>query len=232
VLLYLALFNLFPLVTYCGLFIQLRDDFYFWDLILAACSVMITLYAFSNYVFRPSIVGFFRGAFRAFGDSCEDTVPGSGLQNCFTHRLFQDALGEFYNRYTASYYYIFIAYLLASSLVIALELPARRVILVVLQSLVLLVLLAAKPYFNKLEKARSIFTFAILLLSNFLSLEVGGVYTLPLMLLGLCCLHFLLVAVVLMSSFVEQMRRKWNDRGEVLRRMFKVEEQMMANNNS
>jgi hypothetical protein len=53
VLLYLCLFNLFPLVTYCCLFIQVRDDFYFWDLILTVCSVMITLYALSNFVLRP-----------------------------------------------------------------------------------------------------------------------------------------------------------------------------------
>jgi hypothetical protein len=170
-------------------------------------------------------VGFFRSAFRAFGDARESNGPSScsGLQNCLTRRLCQDSLGEFYNKYTTSYYYIFISYLIASSLLIALEAPARSILLVVLQSLVLLVLVTTKPYFNKYEKVRAIFTFLILLLSNFLALEVGGPYTLPLMLLGLCSLHFLLVAFVLLASLIEQLRRKCNDRSEVVKRMFKVE---------
>jgi hypothetical protein len=62
-------------------------------------------------------------------------------------------------------------------------------------------------------------------------LEIGGQFTLPLLLIAGCCLHFILVAFILIANMVEQIKRKCNDRSEILKRMFKVEDQLKASSN-
>lgn len=76
----------------------------------------------------------------------------------------------------------------------------------------MLLLIAAKPYFNKYEKIRAILTFSLMILANFMTVELGGQFTIPLLLIAGCGLHAILVGFVLVDSLVDQIRRKCNDR--------------------
>ncbi len=101
--------------------------------------------------------------------------------------------------------------MIISSLVIILA-ASNRTALSVSQLIVLLVLLASKPYFNKAEKFRSILMFCTLLVSNFISFELGGAFTFPFLLIGLCSFHSLISIYVLIVSFIEQLKRRFNNR--------------------
>ncbi len=116
-------------------------------------------------------------------------------------------------------------------MIVVVEMPFRLVVLTALQGSFLLVLVAAKPYFNPVEKFRSILMFSALILTNFIQNDLGGTYTLPLVLIGMCVLHLLLTIWVLIRSLVDQIKRRFNDRTEVVKRMFKVDEQMKATDN-
>ncbi len=166
---------------------------------LAVSSVLLTLWALYNYCFRPEIVGIFRSAFRLFGDSKEQAgnrTCGS-LIDCLCQRFCEGSLGGCYSRYITNHYFLFIGYLIVSGLVIAHAASSRSSVLNALQSVVLLVLVTAKPYFNKTEKFRSILMFSTLLASNFISAELEGAFTMPLVLIGLCSLHCLICICVL-----------------------------------
>lgn len=73
--------------------------------------------------------------------------------------------------------------------------------------------------------------FATLILANFIDTVMTKNFTLILALLVLCLLHALLSTIVIIHSFVVQIKRKCNDRSEVVKKMFKVPEQMMASTN-
>ena len=54
VLLYISLFNLFPLIVYTKAFIGTAEsNLFYWDYVLAVASLLLTLAGFFNYVFRP-----------------------------------------------------------------------------------------------------------------------------------------------------------------------------------
>lgn len=148
-----------------------------------------------------------------------------------TARICESRFGDCYSRYSTNHYYLFILYLISSSVIVVVEMPFRLVVLTALQGSFLLVLVAAKPYFNPVEKFRSILMFSALILTNFIQNDLGGTYTLPLVLIGMCVLHLLLTIWVLIRSLVDQIKRRFNDRTEVVKRMFKVDEQMKATDN-
>ena len=105
-------------------------------------------------------------------------------------------------------------------------------ILAGLQGIVLLVLILTKPYFNTAEKVRSIFTFNILVFSNFITMDMGNGFTLPLVLIAACFVHMVMVTIILVLSFIDQVKKKCNDRTAIVKAMFKVEEQLKAGDNT
>lgn len=73
--------------------------------------------------------------------------------------------------------------------------------------------------------------FVILILVNFIDTVMSNSFILVFVLLISCCVHALLSAIVLIHSFVVQIKRKCNDRSEVVKKLFKVPEQMKATTN-
>lgn len=104
-------------------------------------------------------------------------------------------------------------------------------ILTALQAVILLILLIAKPYYNRIEKWRSVLMFLTLILANFLWQDLGNEYILPLALVAFCGVHLLLTTWVTITSFIDQIKRKCNDRSEVVKKMWRVQEQLNAKDN-
>ena len=122
-------------------------------------------------------------------------------------------------------------YLISSSVLISLQVSNVKIIMICLQTIVLIILAAVNPYFNSYEKIRAMLTFCILIFSNFIP-SGGESFIFPLVLIALCCLHCLFAGFVLIHSLIAQIKRKCSDRSEVVKRMFKVEEQLKAPDNT
>jgi len=70
-----------------------------------------------------------------------------------------------------------------------------------------------------------------MVLANFVSLDMAGQFTLPLLLVAVCGIHVLFVGFILIASMVEQIKRRCNDRTEIVKRMFRVDDQLRAADN-
>ena len=78
---------------------------------------------------------------------------------------------------------------------------------------------------------RSIYTFSILIVGNYVTANLGDGYFMPIIVVACCMLHVLLVGFVLVKSLIEQVKKKCNDRTAVVNKMFKIEEQLKAADN-
>lgn len=229
-MLYMSVFNIVPLIVFGKLFLTFQDDFFFWDLLLALISTLIIIYSLALFILRPELSGIFRSAFRVFSESREDETK-EACCSCLTARICESKFGEYYIRYAPNHYYLFIPYLIVSSLILVTEPPFASTILIALQGFVLLILIVVKPFFNRIEKLRSVLMFLTLMLSNFLWQNIGNEYILPLVLVALCGVHLLVTVLVIVRSLIDQIKRKCNDRSVIVKKMFRVEDQMNAKNN-
>jgi hypothetical protein len=94
-------------------------------------------------------------------------------------------------------------------------------IVIVMQALILLMVLMVRPHFNIFEKARAVLTWTITFLGGLIVLMKPNSFIMPIMFLILLSVHLILSVCVIVISLVQQVKRKCNDRSEVVRKMMK-----------
>jgi hypothetical protein len=94
-------------------------------------------------------------------------------------------------------------------------------IVLCLQAVMLTVVIMVRPNFNVFEKPRAVLTWVISLLGTFTVLSKPESFILPLFFLILLSLHVVISVLVSTISVVQQIKRKCNNRSEVVRNLMK-----------
>ena len=187
-------------------------------------AALFSVFALFNFFAKPEIVGMFRSAFRTESEERDARPRQKWLQRyaaCVSKRCCEEQLKGAYSALTLNFYLVYLVYLVLFMLAVTLApfnpLPA----VLALQLLMLAFTVLVRPHFNVLEKARAVLTWTTTVtgtLAVFARLES---FLLPVAFLALLTLHMLASVLIIVASLWQQLKRKCNDRSEVVKTMMK-----------
>ena len=136
-------------------------------------------------------------------------------------RCFEERFAGFYFRVVNNFYLLQLVYVLAFATLNAFAPGPGSVLLLGLQGLMLLLVLWLRPHFNPFEKLRGCLTWLTLAFGTFAVLARPTDFLLVRVLLALLSLHLLASVLVIAQSLFLQLKRKCNDRSEVVKNLMK-----------
>jgi hypothetical protein len=140
---------------------------------------------------------------------------------CISKRPCEDSLKRLYTVVSINFYTVFLIYLCAV-MAISILVPAfSAVAALILQVLLLTVVSVIRPHYNIFEKPRAIVTWFIAVVGSLTIVVNPPSFTLPILLLALLSIHCLIAGVVIVHSLWSQVKRKCNDRTDVVKKMLK-----------
>lgn len=126
-----------------------------------------------------------------------------------------------YSTLTINFYLVYLVYLVCFMLAVTLLPSVSLPIVLAMQVLMLVFVALVRPHFNVLEKARALLTWTIAVTGTFTVLAGAEGFILPVVFMALLTLHLLASVLIIIASLWQQLKRKCNDRSEVVKGMMK-----------